>query len=196
MANECVTLDRILLGTPFLRNHNIKLFFDKNSCKIMGNFITENGYQKVKLHTTFGKTSYLQAVNLTQITKCYNLVDFQLNNMVCSDIRVTITQPTNLGLQFPDIIKITPSQNLQYKSTGWPFLQRSDKITIPLYADNVLQEHKAILKMGISKVKDNDLQVNSVQYNTEQLNPILQNKNENNYTYCKKEYINYLQKSK
>ena len=46
VADESVILDRILLGIAFLKDHCIKIHFNKSNCKIMGNFKTEQGYEK------------------------------------------------------------------------------------------------------------------------------------------------------
>ena len=44
VAAESVILDRIWLGIPFLKDHSIKMHFNKSNCKIMGSFQTEKGF--------------------------------------------------------------------------------------------------------------------------------------------------------
>ena len=49
VADESIVLERILLGIPFLQQHSVRMHFNKNNCKMLGNFQTEQGYNKVKL---------------------------------------------------------------------------------------------------------------------------------------------------
>ena len=44
VAAESMILDRIWLGIPFLKDHSIKMHFNKSNCKIMGSFQTEKGF--------------------------------------------------------------------------------------------------------------------------------------------------------
>ena len=58
----------------------------------MGNFQTEKGFYKVRLHTIFGESNILKGVNLTEIQKGYNLVDFEINRLICSNFQAKLSQ--------------------------------------------------------------------------------------------------------
>ena len=66
-AAKEIKLETIILGTPFLKKHNVKLHFEKFGCKISGSFKTEQGFSKVHLKTNFGENFFLQCSNSTQI---------------------------------------------------------------------------------------------------------------------------------
>ena len=113
VTNENVKLDRILLGTPFLKDHNIKMHFHNNNCKIMGTSRTENGFKKIRLHTNFAEANQISGVNLTSLEKGYNLAEFGVNKVICSNCMAKISQKPDLGLEFPEYVQITPTFDIK-----------------------------------------------------------------------------------
>lgn len=48
----------------------------------------------MRLHTIFGESNILKGVNLTEIQKGYNLVDFEINRLICSNFQAKLS-PTS-----------------------------------------------------------------------------------------------------
>ena len=59
----------------------------------------------MRLHTIFGERNILKGVNLTEIQKGYNLVDFEINRLICSNFQAKLSPKQHLGLEFPDYIQ-------------------------------------------------------------------------------------------
>ena len=49
VAGPEVKLSKIILGTPFLGRHNMKLNFKPNSCRVSGSFLTETDTKRLTL---------------------------------------------------------------------------------------------------------------------------------------------------
>ena len=156
VADESVTLDRLLLGIPFLKEHCVKMHLNKNNCKMLGNFKTEQGYNKVRLYTTIGDRNIIQGVNLTEIKQGYSLVDFQINKVICTDFQAGHSQPKQLGLKFPDYVQIKSFHFVRYKHNGWPFVEHSKNIRLPVNSEDNLMKNKVILHF---KYNENKTQV-------------------------------------
>ena len=77
MAGPDVVLNKIILGTPFLGKNSIRMFFNPNSGRVIGNFLTETGFNKVNLMTKYKEKTFLQSVNSTEIFQGMNNTTFK-----------------------------------------------------------------------------------------------------------------------
>jgi hypothetical protein len=53
VSGPAVELYKVILGSPFLSKNSIKMFFNPNSCRVTGKFLTEMGFCRVNLFTKF-----------------------------------------------------------------------------------------------------------------------------------------------
>ena len=170
VASENVNLDRILLGIPFLKDHNIKMHFHKNHCKILGTFRTEQGFEKVRLHNNFAETDTILGVNLTTLQKGYNLANFEVNKVICSDFKAKISQTQHLGLDFPEYVHIQPTYDIKYRQNGWPFMIHSKVIKMSIKTEAVLTANT--VNLNFTKICTGDqetmLESNQAQINHSQ----------------------------
>ena len=118
VAGPGVKLGKIILGTPFLGRHNMKLNFNPNSCRVSGSFLTETRYEKVNLSTKYKDKDFIISTNSTQISPGFSTVQFENNRIILENLSTKITSESKHILKMPEIVDFRPNRYLAYKING------------------------------------------------------------------------------
>ena len=86
----------------------------------------------------------IQGVHLTQIVQGYSEVDFQVNGIICTEISTELSQTQNLGLSVPKKVNVKPCHFIKFKQNGWPFLDHTGIIRLPVVSEGNSQQNKVI----------------------------------------------------
>ena len=155
------------------------MHFNQNNCKIFGNFKTEQGYNKVRLYTTFVDNNIKQCVNLTEIKQGYSLVDF-LHRFISRAFPTT-----TIGFE---ISRLRANKTLS-------FLEYYEIIRLPVNYEVNLMKNKVILHL---KNNENETQIRSnkgqITSNETNIKPVQQETVNSLSMYNKQEYMKHLDK--
>ena len=65
-----------------------------------------------------------------------------------------ISYPKNGGLQGPENIKINPNAKLAYRRSGWPFIEHSTFMALPLISEGIIKSKAITVQLNFTQKSD------------------------------------------
>ena len=158
VAGHDVILNKVILGTPFLGKHSIRMFFNPNSCRVVGNFLTETGFNKISLMTKYKEKTFLQSVNSTEIIQGMNNTTFKTNRFILEKQYTSLVNDKSKVLRMPRQVELKPTGKICYKSNGWMLLKHDKFFQIPIDSATNFEVNKIQIRLNYTQKRtENDI---------------------------------------
>ena len=163
IASEKISLDKIILGFPFLNDHQVNLSFPggfSGNPRVSGIFSTEQGHKRVNLKVN---DSNLICQNADEIKKGADKLTLTSNKILIGTQKFTISHKHGNFLKLPQIVTLVAQTKMSFRNNGWPFLQNASVFSLPCKLDENIKRVSITLCPAVSEsvLSENSLQTMS-----------------------------------